>query len=56
VRNLHRHEERVARFEPKALATYLGNELPAQDIEPFILLMVNVQRSADIRTARRVKG
>jgi hypothetical protein len=48
VRNFHRHQQGIARFEAHPLTANLGDEFARQDVEPLILLVMGVKRGAAI--------
>jgi len=49
MRNFHRHQKRIARFETRVRAANFGDEFASQDIEPLILLVMHVKRRAPVR-------
>jgi hypothetical protein len=48
VRDLHRHQQGIAGLQTHALATNFGDEFTRHDIDPFVLFVVHVKRSAPI--------
>lgn len=48
VRDLHRHQQGIARLQTHALAANFGNEFACHDIDPFILFVMLVKRCATI--------
>ena len=49
MRNFHRHQQRIARFEAHTPAANFGDEFASQNIEPLVLLVMHVKRRTAVR-------
>jgi hypothetical protein len=46
VRDFHRHQQGIAGLQTHALAAHFGDEFTRHDIDPFILFVMHMKRSA----------
>jgi hypothetical protein len=48
VRDFHRHQQGIAGFETIAFAAHLGDKFPTQNVKPFVLFVMKMQRCARV--------